>query len=799
MSLTISKNAGLLQHLGTLNSNNSKDFKIIRNHGHSYSLAQPTPKMSFLKRLFKHLFSKFFQASGPKPSDDYKLLKSLFEEIADDLSKNVLEPEKKQQYQALVENAFNGLKHLYERYRHSKHIQDVIKRNDILEAVSTATRKEKSLNTLLDLKISRVKAALAKENKEVFENTSIPLIDYPNIETATRILKTHSSMSLQEMQKNLKGLLHQEDVPLGYVIDIMYRYNFLRSEKLNRAATWYAGQRQKSNQNISIESIAKFFKGLRITLETEFDKELYAYSEVFQTDLRHEKSLDSAFQRKLTPHILQMLLCNAHQLQEKITRECGSGNIVIANCFNRLTMHHVGRNGAGKKFNITGKKLNNRSRLSLSQKKNLFSIQNILGNEDGVDTSFLQVVKKEHLTSIDAQRLLLNSITNMIDSEDVTLFIKRLAPPDIHRFVMSAPGTILSKEETSKMLGNILQQKIDNNSKDHMTAEALMKLKNESLQLTELCQLFANQSSSEKSQATINIKGTQRSVNRKALYEFSGIPAQNTRKIMMVRHEDGSLALHIFVGATAVDFLHIGTRANDQRILGEDIGSMGVGSEVVKKSQESWLQGLATRADSMKIFAKAGSFYRAGEEMGVFDKSGSTIVSIYFNKDFIPLDKLQDFTQAANYRIIKISRWARIRNIFCRYIGRFFGMKPIEPTLIARNIELKTQLGDVIGLPKNYVAMQTVKKVIGSSTLDELIKSRKAEGKQNSHLCIEILDLFKKQVLSKKAQLGLSFCQESIAKELEEALDKEPSLRNEEENYLVTKVSAAIEFYINKN
>ncbi len=801
----------LLQELGNLQEQQIGVFKISckqNMHGRVFSKAPPTAQRCCLIRLFRWLFRK----SQPAQCDNLQHLKAFFEHIVIEVKQDATST-LKQRYRPLVNQAFQNLRNLYLAYQRSDAIDGIIKRNDILEALSVAYRREDSLNELLDLQIQRIASFAIQSATNGFRTDEIPLVEFDDVEEAVKRLREASvkenkplkEMTLTDVQRHLGGLLIKENVPMGRFINAMYKHDILNYNAVHKLTTRVVSHQNCSERNVSAQSIMKFFKRLHIPLETVWQGEVYAYSEAFGKELREEKCNDSAFQRSLVEGFRTRLLQKAHDKQKEITERCGGGDLIISNSFNRLRIHHVKKgqpgskkHGVKKKFNIIGKALSDSEhnfRAAKSEKsyigKFAFSIKNMLGAEDEEETCFDPIVAKrkavkEFSDPYGAETRLRHCITNMVDRENVTMAIQRLAPDDIHHFTASAQGKILSKAEMAAYLILPLQRKLSSvrqelsrlKSEEPNSPEINQlkckrnALKEELRQLQTLEHWFKGRPNQEKASPAINILGKQSSVSPLAVAHHSEIPAQNNRKLMMLRHTDRSCSIHAFVGATGVNHVQVTAQAGDQTGLGHELGSMGFGRFDVEDVHDGGIQ--------IQPEIQAGGFQQVGEPIGSFDKNGSTVISIYFDKDMVPTAELDAFSRTVRYKTEEINMRMRIRNCFCRIIGRFFGMQLVRPFRASRGIEIKAKMGDIIGLPKAYVAFEAVLQCVTDKTAGKA----------------EMLQEFYEKFPQKREEFNLFYQspQERVACEVWDALDckyKSQEL-SEEAAYLLEKLDSAL-------
>ncbi|HXF29857.1 MAG TPA: hypothetical protein VN457_08400, partial [Chlamydiales bacterium] len=444
-------------------------------------------KSDFLQRILNIFKSRV---------DDLKPLKGMFEQI---LAKMQNSPELKAKYGSLVSRALQGMRRLYEQYRHDTSAEAAIKRNDILECLSVAIRP-KGFNELIFQQLSstgrihgaqrlnacservrksaflieRIKALPLKQAQEVSEK-SILYVCYKDLEKALTRLRAinNDNPSVEEIQRVLKETLHKEDVPFGAVIEALYAHR-LDHETLNRLVTalqtlrfgkidtpttsekffqlFFTILSGRTSQLIhkdtitSVGKLVEFFQNLHISVETEYQGELYGYSEIFTGDLRDPKSHNEAFERGLTQEARQMFLQEAQRRQAQIQKETGTRSpVIISNSFNRLRFHELNEGEVAKRFNIVGKLLDfSEENMRATEEEQThtgqfqFSLKEMLGVEGEVQNK--DVVAAKDLQSDQAARLVLRSCASLVDREKVNMVIQRLAPQDIHHFYSSAKG-----------------------------------------------------------------------------------------------------------------------------------------------------------------------------------------------------------------------------------------------------------------------------------------------------------------------------------------------------------------------
>lgn len=763
----------LLEQLAAIQPAEESAFKItVSEDGRTYTKVN----ISWIRDIFERIL-RFFGCGSRRPADDICCLKSFFERVFVDLS---AKEELRKEYAPLVERAFSGLKTLYKTYHYKSSPEYQLKCNDILEALSVAYRKERSLNHLLGLQVRRIQVAELNHPADPFKEANIPLVRFADMEEATKCLLDKPGLTLEEVEKELGDKLVQEHVPMGWAIDLMYKHN-MNYDMINRCATQCLGKKHSQEVN-DPEKMVAFLQSLTIPIEAEWNGEIYAYGEFFQKALRDENNNNEAFQRDLIPSARELHLRQANQLQEEISKAYGQGSVVISNSYNRLRLIHVDRGGVNKKFNIVGKVLSDtaENREAAKNEKSYtgqfaFCIKNILGNADDVDTTFRRDnVVTAGLDAAKAKRLLLDCTTNMIDRDDVTLDVQRLSPQDLHHFTDSANGRTLSLNEWREELLKRLPTDAEH---ERRQLEVLSKV------------LQAEQ------ELTVNIEGTQASVNTKALTKHSEILAQNDRKISMRRHADGSISIHFFIGATGVNVVDVGAeKALQETVMGQDRGKMGFGDD---PNKADWQRGLMTREESINMRATAtpGAESRLGNAAGSFNMRGSTVISLYFRKDVVPVPALDAFSQVVRYQKEELSSTARVHNCCIGSIGKSCGNKKILPNEISRGIEVQARLGDVIGLPVAYVAAKGVVDTIAPNRFQAIIDAGK---KQSLSAEATVAELLKQFAATPLPAVRISTEYHRVIKQAWDASKKRSEELTPEERYLMSKLTAALLFRVSQ-
>ena len=302
-------------------------------------------------------------------------------------------------------------------------------------------------------------------------------------------------------------------------------------------------------------------------------------------------------------------------------------------------MIHIPQDSVKSRFTIDGKRLN-------QEGSNSASLQMMLGNENDVDTSFAvpdAVVRPKSRRS--ATNLYQCCLTNAVNRHEFTMIVQRLAPEDIHHYVESVGGRVLSREEACGKLLKLLPKSDTTHEKE---------------QLEELLAYFQEHPSTS---GVVKVRGTRMSVSTLATRHNSPL-AQNDRKIMMVEHADGSFSIHIFIGAVGVNNVRITSRTGEQEI-GDPHGSMGFGDH--DEGRDSW-QKMATTENSISLRSEVDEKLALGERRGRFSKDGSTVVSLFTN--FHPSQDMERATSRLRY---------------------------LNAQGVERQIEVQARMGDLIG------------------------------------------------------------------------------------------------------
>lgn len=122
-------------------------------------------------------------------------------------------------------------------------------------------------------------------------------------------------------------------------------------------------------------------------------------------------------------------------------------------------------------------------------------------------------------------------------------------------------------------------------------------------------------------------------------------------------------------------------------------------------------------------------------------------------------------------------------------------MKPIDPLVISRAIEVQGEWGQIIALPKAYVAFNAIRKIISEKNFNEIIHSNKS----SEEIIDELFELFSKKLLNiKNCPENMQAQEYRIAKEIFAAINinnkGNPSF---EQDDLINKLRQVLDFQIN--
>lgn len=555
---------------------------------------------------------------GSRHVDDLKQAHQFFEEVRDNIIKeNAAE---NAEIKDVVVGAFQSIKQLYENHRLETSAEEQIFKNDLVDALSVAYGQG-GINEKLDIDIKRIAARTLPEVGRALKSHNIPLFRAEDLEKVNEIFKRDfpgETPTLTQIQNHpeLKLLLNKEDVSLGWLVERIYSHRagaVLNNRVVNWAMTSWMGwmtKRRMAEGPERTEKVVNFFRQMHITLSTDIKNELYSYREMHGRDVRTEETLDGAFQRPLTNEAIKVLMQEADEATKEIQRVCGTETSpVICNAFSRVRVLKVGAGQVHEKFHITGKVLDQDQETTDEVSyggKFKFSIDKMLGGK--ADAAPIADPNQ-------AESLFRSILTTALNQEDLTMVVQRLAPADIHHYGMSVGGRVLSVEESCQKLRAML-----NASQNPEEAK----------KLEQLIDWYQNQGKEHADKAFSQVRGTKQSVSTLAVKSASPL-SENDRKVMMVEHHDGSISVHTFIGAVGVNNVNIEAERGAYSI-GEDLGSMGFGNESIKPT------------------VKAGEVKEQGGAIGGFTKEGSTVVSLYFQKDFVPTATMAETVTHVAYK-----------------------------------------------------------------------------------------------------------------------------------------------------
>lgn len=738
----------VLEALARLKGKDSKELADTRvqvvHDGHSFSIR--VGKFSFLDKI-KRKFLGFITSFLIRGSElhrnikqiqysslrDLKALKLMFEHIEGCVTKE--ESSSDSSRARLIQDAMGGVKELFHAYSGRSDDKRMTYRHDLLEAVSVATREGDMKEWLKQqgAVVSRIAAKpLVEVSRSAIKAHQIPLFRREHLVRAVQLMKAKFAgwkppplLTDIAGDRELGPLLDIESVRLAAITERLYKHHNTSIIDLSgKYITSSLGKKYKKRLPAGCHKahkLMKFFKSMHILPETEIGGELYSYSEMFTRGLRAEESLDGAFQRTLSPEATKVLLKEQRKVQAEITNLLGSKkkSPVISSAFCRLRMLEVPKGSVSTKFHITGKALNeSEDTVRVSETETsyggdfLFSIQNMLGNADDVDIHErgLEELDLESLTPRKGERsdpealrhkyehLYRTFLSRAIDREDATMVVQRLAPSDIHHYVEPVGGRALSVSEACAVLKKMARVSADD--QDVKTLEALQKQ-------------FEEQERMQGKQGYVAVGGTRQSVSTLATKHASPL-SQNDRKIMMVQHADGSIAIHTFIGAVGVNNVALESRV-DYSEVGEDRGAMGFGDDSsgerdrwAKRASSDDVRDIINRGrsyseDSIHVKEYQDDFIEAGREKGDFAMGGSTVVSIYFQKDFLPTEEMAKAMRGLRYHD--------------------------DGERMSRAVEMQVNMGDVIGVPTEFVIIKSLVGLFGENTqdLDDFISSRRDE------------------------------------------------------------------------
>jgi phosphatidylserine decarboxylase len=623
------------------------------------------------KRRYLHHFCR------PNPHE-FHHLKDVMKQLQENIRSLANESER--------DAARNDLKNVYEAIK-KKFLEEQqkstfsgrLRASDLLEAQVTGAVYgiDRIKGEELQKKATLIERALAfvKRLLSFLWGKQILLARYQKLNAIIDEMQAKKELTRADIENLLKKhLLEIEEVPSSKMIDLMYAHRFAGREQLNRVVTALAGWKYGSSKAISsVKKTLSFFKKFHIDPWLEIGNEMYSFSEIFGKQLRDKMTYQQAFIRSFVDRAKEIILASFYARREKIRQVLRdeSAQTICANAYSRVTVIPVARGEVGKPFRIRGKVLEvNPKNIQKAKseksyaKRFLFTIQQMLGG----NTKASLVAPR---SSDQAKRALLGRITDMVNQHDMYMVVQRLSPADPHIFYTTADGKVLSLKHCCDELG----------------AEAS--------QLRELL---------PEDKVTIDISGRVSSVNTKALRKDSSILAENDRKVMMVKHVDGSLAIHVFIGATSVNLVDVSASAGNFN-AGSPVGSMKFGGQSKKDwvQQQSFLRKMVERVKRWgKSFLKRATpeqietvqkerKMRVTKEGVEFPKEASTVISLYPARHYVPVPEIQKFSALSSG---------------------------------GETIEIQCHLGDTIAHPVSYETIQLMNSlaVSPSNRFEEAVK-----------------------------------------------------------------------------
>lgn len=630
--------------------------------------------------LFSRCLGRFFECLDPE-LNRYKDLKDILRKVIESgKSSEELQPIFKK-----IKEEFIALRE--QSSKQGSHISSTVQANDLLEAYNIAIEKRlENIERIQVRELSSVGMSARKADTQAQEalskvaevsEKSVLLLEYGKIEAFVteyeKLTKGNTPLSKEQIKTLLeRHALKIADVPMGKMIDLLYRHKFygrFALEKLiTKIAIWQFGSAVKVK---SLTQTVKFFRKLHADLWLDVGGQLYSFREVFGYDLREHKTKQESFTRSITDEIKKRLLEPFLTCKQEV-QEClhdKTAQVICANAFSQVSLIDCAKGEIEAPKTIRGKVLSKQKpevKEVGCQGKAEFSLHALFG-EYSVD--------KTPANKAEAQGQLLGAMSSFINKHDTMMVVQRLAPADIHHFYATADYEILSREDCCTVLDDEFKE-------NQKLKEALLKL-------------FAGDKN-----ATINIAGSScSSVSTNALRQESSILATNDRKIMMVRHKDGSIAFHVFIGATAVNSIDVTVPAGEQVAAGHDCGAMKYSSE----HKEEWIT--AKTGEEAKIpfrdwviiwpFKMVQSVVRwlgsriQWSDRGIhvhkegtgFEQGGSTVVSLYLKRDYWPIPLIADVTQKA--------------------------VRAVSGT--QETIEIQCQLGNTLATPVAYQVLQCMR------------------------------------------------------------------------------------------
>lgn len=533
----------------------------------------------------------------------------------------------------------------------------------------------------------------------------------------------------------------------------------------------------------TLDTIAKVSKDMGISSIKEVamkvsdsEKEEFYYRGprfLFGHSVHDYKSVNEWFVRDLTKEARALHLEKADNLSADIDRRYGKSEepysrVGIFNSDCRVRVHKIEAGKFGEERELTGKVLSRKAEEEAISKRDnsryyedeyMYSAKNLVGRETEDDMApralsdeSVNLLKRaarivaEAESSVtsknqkdalklgekaikNAQHELLGFFYRGFEEGGANEVIQRLAPADIHNYVAPVSGKPLSHLEAVQYLKERLEAK-EERLKSSDSQELRASIEKEKEVLEQLEEVFTAQQTilGRPSQSTIDVYGTNMPVAGVAIDSQSRILAQNDRKIMFLLHDDGSLSMHVFIGATGVNRVDVNP-STERQAQGARTGDMGFGEDVYNADKKLQLQkasSITTRDGIHKL--------EMGEEFGDFRIDGSTVISYYMPTDFT-------FTpQVDNYRLkAEAGKGASIG-----------GEKEQR-----KIIELKVDMGDVALIKTEIALVDALERAVTNVKLDELYPFDENKIDQYIKYLVNDLDLNRVQSPSDRENLSL--------------------------------------------
>ena len=574
-------------------------------------------------------------------------------------------------YQELT-TAFRGIEHAQESV-------DWAQKADLMDAIDLLV--EKFQTTFPDIQPLEIQP----ENGSVpTPPAAVPLLPYAQIRSLKNRTMQENYKDLPSLQKDLGDSLVFENTGMAgravqfltkqrrvqstaYVFGLFYRiftrligWAYSRSSRMHSPLKRIVNAAKKMGIR-PVEILAKqvydqtnskfYYRGPRHL----FGKSIHAFT-----------SIDDFFRRDLTDSAREEYLGKARQMEEAIFSHYGPpsqsaiSRVAISNADCRVRVRELTDFSTAQE--IVGKVLTKESAETAAVEDPsyylgtyAFTTKQLLGL-DRTETLEARPLPAK-ASSMDAQKELLVGMARVFQEEGAVQVVQRLAPADIHNYTAPVNGTPLSESAAVDVLANRAK---------------MMGKDQESNLLTTLRNYL-----SEK-RTTIDIYGGligNASVQTGAVTNQPAILTQNDRKVMLFQHDDGSLSLHVFIGATGVNRVSVHQESIHME-QGEQQGDMGFGDETSRGK------------------------LRQGARKGGFDKEGSTVISYYLRSDFIPLDSVKQAQESVTYT---------------QTVARKGISGQIEQVPLRKEVEILCQMGDPLLIKTEIALSEQLEKRLGES------------------------------------------------------------------------------------